>query len=390
MRILFIASRFPYPPIRGDQVRCYHMLRLLVQKHSIALVTPVSETIDGRAQQEVTQLCDRWIPVRIPRWQAVANLFRFPFSALPIQTLYFCPPAMQKQVQSTLQEAPFDLMHVQLARMAPVADGLSNVPNVLDFIDAVSLNMRRRAIQERSPMKWLLHWEALRMTHYERELISSFDQQIVSSPLDKKAIGPYESLRFVPNGVDVEDFRYSKDERENNVIVFTGRMGYFPNADAAVYFATQVFPLILQQEPDARFFVVGADPPRRVRRLARLPGVEVTGYVHRIQDYLSLASIAVAPMQAGSGIQNKVLEAMASGTPVVATPNALGGIEAQDGEHVLVARDTEGLAEQLIRLLKDPTLRLRLASSARRLMEESYTWEHAVATLEAVYGLAIE
>jgi sugar transferase (PEP-CTERM/EpsH1 system associated) len=390
VKILFIASRFPYPPVQGDRLRGYHTLRLLSQKHSITLVTSVPGAVDSQAQQKVTQLCDRWVLVRIPRWQAATHLFRFPFSALPIQTLYFCPPAMQKQVQCLLQETTYDLIHVQLARMAPVADGLGNVAKVLDFIDAVSLNMHRRAIQERGPMKWLLRLEARRMAHYERELIFSFDQQVVSSPLDKKAIGAYESLHVIPNGVDVEDFRYSEDERENNVIVFTGRMGYFPNADAAVYFATRVFPLIQQQEPNARFLIVGADPPRRVRRLARLPGVEVTGYVYRIQDYLVRASVAVAPMQAGSGIQNKVLEAMASGTPVVATPNALGGIEAQEDEHVLVAGDAEALAEQVMRLLKDPSLRLRLAHNARRLMEDKYTWERSLAMLEEVYRLAIE
>jgi len=390
VKILFIASRFPYPPIQGDRVRGYHTLRLLSQRHSITLVTSVPGVVCSRAQQEVAQLCERWVPARVPRWQAVANLICFPFSTLPMQTLYFCPPAMQKQAQCLLQETAFDLIHVQLARMAPVADGLGNVPKVLDFIDAVSLNMRRRAIQERGAMKWLFHLEARRMARYEREQIFSFDQQVVSSPLDNKAIGAYESLHFIPNGVNIEDFPYNEDEWENNVIVFTGRMGYFPNADAAVYFATQVFPLILRQKPDARFLIVGAAPPRRVRRLARLPGVEVTGYVHRIQDYLVRANVAVAPIQAGSGMQNKVLEAMASGTPVVATPNALGGIEAQDGEHVLVARDAEGLAEQVVRLLKDPALRLRLAHNARCLMEDKYTWERSVAMLEAVYRLAIE
>jgi len=297
---------------------------------------------------------------------------------------------MQKQVQCLLQETTFNLVHVQLARMAPVADGLGSVPKVLDFIDAVSLNMRRRAIQERGPVRWLFHFEAQRMARYEQKLILSFDQQVVSSPLDKRAIGAYESLHVIPNGVEAGDFPYNEGEREDNLIVFTGRMGYFPNADAAVYFATQVFPLILRKEPDARFLIIGADPSRRVRRLARLPGVEVTGYVHRIQDYLVRASVAVAPMQAGSGIQNKVLEAMASGTPVVATPNALGGIEAQDGKHVLVARDTEGLAEQVVQLLRDPSLRPRLANNARRLMEDKYTWERSLAMLEEVYRLVIE
>lgn len=390
MKILFIASRFPYPPIQGDRVRGYHFLRLLSRSHNITLVTPVSGLVDSQAQQIVTQLCERWVPVRVSQWQAVAHLGRFPFSALPLQTLYFCPPVIQKCVQTLVQEEPFDLIHVQLARMAPVADGLGGVPKVIDFIDALSLNMRRRAVRERWPMKWLFHLEARRMARYERGLVSCFDRQIVSSPLDKEAIGAYESLHVIPNGVAIEDFPYSEDGRENNLIVFTGRMGYFPNAEAAFYFVTQVFPLIRRQVQDARFLIVGADPPHRVRKLAKPPGIEVTGYVPRIQDYLAQATVAVAPIQAGTGIQNKVLEAMATGAPVVATPYALGGIEAVDGEHLLVAEDAEGLAEQVVRLLRDPALRRRLARNARRLVEEKYTWERSVAMLEKVYQLAVE
>ena len=390
MKILFIASRFPYPPIQGDRVRAYHFLRLLSRQHSITLVAPVSGPIDRRAQQIVTQLCERWMPVRVSQWQSIAHFIRFPFSDLPLQTLYFCPPVIQKCVHTLLQEKPFDLIHVQLARMAPVADGLSGVPKVIDFIDALSLNMRRRAVRERWPMKWLFHLEARRMARYERELVSSFDQQIVSSPLDKEAIGACESLHVIPNGVAIEDFPYSEDGRENNLIVFTGRMGYFPNAEAAFYFATQVFPLIRRPVQDARFLIVGADPPQRIRQLAKLPGVEVTGYVPRVQDYLAQATVAVAPTQAGTGIQNKVLEAMAAGAPVVATPYALGGIEAVDGDHLLVAEDAEGLAEQVVRLLRDSALRRHLTRNARRLVEEKYTWERSVAMLEKVYRLAIE
>jgi sugar transferase (PEP-CTERM/EpsH1 system associated) len=390
MKILFISSRFPSPLIQGDRVRAYHFLRLLSRQHSITLVAPVSGPVDSQAQQIVTQLCERWVPVRVSQWQAIAHLVRFPFSDLPLQTLYFCSPAIQRCVQTLVQEEPFDLIHVQLARMAPVADGLSGVPKVIDFIDALSLNMHRRTTQERWPMKWLFHLETRRMARYEQELVSSFDQQIVSSPLDKEAIGANETLHVIPNGVNSEDFPYTENGREDNVIIFTGRMSYFPNTEAAVYFATQVFPPILRQIPDARFLIVGADPPRRVRRLARFPGVEVIGYVPRIQDYLARATVAVAPMQAGSGMQFKVLEAMASGVPVVATHYALGGIEAVDGVHLLVADDAEGLADQVVRLLRDPTLRRRLARNARQLVEEKYIWERSVAMLEDVYRLAIK
>jgi glycosyltransferase involved in cell wall biosynthesis len=345
MKILFVVSRFPYPLIQGDRVRGYHFLRLMNKRHRIILMTPMARPVDSQAQQVVTQLCDSWVPVHIPQWQSIAHLSRFPFSALPLQTLYFCPPAIQKRVQTLFQAESFDLVHVQLARMAPVVDGLDGVPKVLDFIDALSLNMYRRAMQERWPLNWLFHQEAQRMARYERALLRSFDRQTVSSHLDKEAIGACESLHVIPNGVNTEEFLYTEDSRDNKVIVFTGRMSYFPNTDAAIYFASQVFPLILRQEPDAHFLIVGTDP--------------------------------------------SWLEAMATGAPVVATPYALGGVEATDGEHLLVAGDAKGLADQVLRLFKDAALRQRLARNARRLVEAEYTWERSVAMLEEVYRLAV-
>lgn len=390
MRILFIASRFPYPALRGDQVRAYHFLRLLNLRHEVTLVMPIPHSLDGRAQQEIARLCRRWIGIPFRRGQALKNLGRFPFSSLPLQALYFCPPTFSDAVRRLVREEVFDLIHVQLARMAPAVPDIGHVPKVLDFIDALSLNMRRRAELERWPLSRLFRWEGERMSRYERELVSSFARQIISSPVDKAAIGEFETLHVVPNGVNIEDFSYNEHGRESKFIVFTGRMGYFPNAEAATYFATRVFPAVRREEPEARFLVVGADPPPKVQRLARMPGIEVTGYVPRIQDYLARATVAVAPMQAGTGIQNKVLEAMACGAPVVATPYALGGIEAADGEHLLVADNAKEFAEKVVRLLKDPVLRLQLARNARRLVEEKYTWERCVEMLEHVYRLAVQ
>lgn len=387
MKILFVSSRFPYPPIRGDQVRAYHFLRLLGPRYEITLVAPEAHFTDSTTQEMIAHI-RRWILVPLRRQEMVKNLLLFPFSGLPLQVLYFCPPIFQRIVQELLQDGSYDLLHIQLARMAPVAKSVRGLPKVIDFIDALSLNMYRRARRERWPLKWLFLLEARLMARYERSLIFSFDRQVVSSPLDKKVLGDFDTIHVIPNGVHLDAFPYTEDGRDSNLIVFTGRMGYFPNAEAAIYFATQIFPLIRKRVPEARFLIVGADPPRRVRELTKLPGVKVTGYVPCMQDYLARATVAVAPMMGGSGMQFKILEAMASGVPVVATPYALGGIEVADGEHLLRAQDAEDFAEKVIRLLLDSDLRRRLARSARQLVEEKYTWERSVIMLEEVYQIA--
>jgi sugar transferase (PEP-CTERM/EpsH1 system associated) len=306
---------------------------------------------------------------------------------LPLQTLYLFDARFRQRAQLLLREGAFDLVHVQLVRMAPVVDGLVGIPKVIDFIDALSLNMARRAKRERGPMAWITRWEAHRVQNYERALTRQYDRIIVSASLDREAIGDYDTIHVVPNGVDIGAYPFVEEPRESDMIVFTGRMGYFPNADAAIWFATEVFPLVRLQVPQAQFLIVGADPTPAVRRLSRYPGVVVTGYVADLPDYLARAVVAVAPMQSGSGMQFKMLEAMACGTPIVVTPYALGGIEVTEGEHLLVGRDAMTFAEQVIRLLNDRVLAQRLAQNARRLVEEKYTWERSVALLEGVYHL---
>ena len=386
MKILFVASRFPYPPIQGDRVRGYHHLRVLSRHHQIVLIAPVPED-GGKA---IFPFCEQIHLVSTPFWRKALRLMQAPFTSLPLQTLYLFDPKIRKKAQQLLKKESFDLIHVQLARMAPVVENLDETPKVMDFIDSLSLNMARRSQRERGPLAWIMALESRRLRNYERELAQQYDQLLVSSALDRDTIGDYDNLHIIPNGVSIDDFPFVEGEREPGMIVFTGRMAYFPNADAAIWFTEKVFPLICCQLPETKFFIVGADPTPEVQILGRQSGISVTGYVPSIQDYLHKATIAVAPMQAGSGMQLKVIEAMCCGAPIVATPYALGGIEARDGEHLLVAKDAESFAEQVIRLLLDKDLQHHLAHNARRLVEEKYTWERAVAMLEEVYRLAVK
>jgi len=389
MHVLFVASRPPYPPLQGDRVRAYHFLRHLVRRHRVTLVAPVTARLTPEVQAANAALAERWVPVRIPRRWWVQAALRYPFSARPLQTLLFAAPSLLRAVQALVAQHAFDLVHVQLARLGPVAEVLPpQLPRVLDFIDALSLNMARRAAREPWPQRGFFLLEARRMARYERALVQVYTQQVVTSTVDRAAIGDFPTLHVIPNGVDVDAFPFYAGPREPGLIVFTGRMGYFPNEEAAVFFATQVFPQVRRAVPHARFVIVGADPTPRVQRLARLPGVEVTGFVPRVQDYLQRAQVAVAPMRSGTGIQNKVLEAMAAGAAVVATPQALGGIAARSGEHLLVAEDAAGLAAQVVRVLQDPTLGPRLARAARAWVETHHSWARATAQLEAVYQAA--
>jgi glycosyltransferase involved in cell wall biosynthesis len=166
-------------------------------------------------------------------------------------------------------------------------------------------------------------------------------------------------------------------------------MWYFPNVEAARWFVERVLPLVRREEPKVKLSIVGARPVPSVQRLAAVSGVDVTGFVPRLRDHLARAAVAVAPMRSGSGMQFKVIEAMAMGTPVVATPFALGGLKAIDGKHLLVAESAEAFAAKLVLLLRDQVLQRRLSHHAGRLVEDNYTWERTVEALERVYSLAL-
>ncbi len=379
-----MTPRLPYPPIQGDCLRAFHQIRLLARSHDVHLLTmaPKGNQEGGKV---MGALCRQVHLVPTTVLRTACRLLQAPFTPLPVQALYYADRRLRLRLRSLLKHHKYDIAHIQLVRMAPLLDELDGMPRVIDFVDALSLNMHRRAQRERGPRAWFFTLESARVRQYEQALLARGEMGVVTSVVDKHALGDPPRVSVVPNGVDTDAWPFAEENRDPYTIVFTGRMGYFANADAAKWFALDVLPQVRQRCPQAQFVVVGSDPPPQLRDLADHPGVAVTGRVPRIQSYLQRATIAVAPMQSGSGIQNKVLEAMSSGAATVATPYALGGIDAVDGTHVLAASTAEEMAEKVVLLLADPCLRAAIARNARQLVEEKYSWQRSVDLLQSVY-----
>jgi len=268
--------------------------------------------------------------------------------------------------------------------LGPVCDLLDGTPKVLDFVDSLYLKLSRRAQLANRLLAKILKLEARRIHEYERRIEPKVDEFLISSQLDRNYLGVCSEVQVVPTGVALKEFPY-KEGRCGKDIIFIGTLSYSPNVDAVLYFTNCVFPLIRKQVPDAQFIIVGYAPGRKVSALGRVEGVEVRGYVPDVYPYLARAAVAVAPLRMGSGIQLKVLQAMAAGTPVVATPYALGGIEAVPGVHVMVAHGQAELADAVVRLLKSPEDAVHLAREARRLVEEKYSWEVVLNKLQHIY-----
>jgi sugar transferase (PEP-CTERM/EpsH1 system associated) len=390
LRILFVSSRFPYPLVQGDRVRAFHQIRLLSRVHRITLLTPFEDKQDLDGLERLRPYCESIEKIAVSPLRRALRLAGAPLSSLPLQTLYFFDSRFARKARELAQTKSFDLIHVQTVRMAPVIDGWQGAPAaVLDLIDSLALNMERRARSDRAPLAWAAALEAKRLRRYERELTRKFDRVIVCSQIDAESIGCFANLHVVPLGVDLDSFRFAGDDsRETRTIVFSGRMGYFPNADAAEFFAKQIFPIVRKRIPDARFLIVGREVPKTLRRNCGAEGISIFANVPAIYPYLAKATVAVAPMRTGSGVQFKILEAMASGAPVVGTSLSVAGLGVTPGQHLLTADDPESFAQQVVSLLHDIGKRRRLAREARDFVERKYTWEESIAELERVYEFA--
>jgi sugar transferase (PEP-CTERM/EpsH1 system associated) len=384
VKVLFVAPRFPAPSTHGDRLRAFYLIRELSKRHAITLVAPPNLDPDLR----VLEYCRRWVRVQPQPVRRIAHTLRGLHGRLPLQTLLFCEPALQQAARRLQREEQFDVVHLHTARVGPAA--VAGQVCVLDYIDALSLNMQRRAQHESLPLRLALQIESRRMQRYEQNLARCCQAAFVSSPVDRRALGAEMDIQVVPNGIDPQEFPYVEQGRDERTIVFTGRMGYFPNADAAQFLVHEVWPLVRCRHPDARLQIVGADPTPAVQQLARHPGVIVTGRVERMELYLQRATVALAPLRAGTGLQLKVLEAMASGAPVAGTSRALEGIGVRDGHEALVADTPQALAVAICALLDDPARRVELARRARALVEQTYTWERIALQIDDIYARAVE
>ncbi|MBT9258246.1 MAG: glycosyltransferase [Clostridiales bacterium] len=246
----------------------------------------------------------------------------------------------------------------------------------MDFVDALSLNMLERAEVSPTPLKSFLKIESNLIRRYEEDLLKLIDKGFVISLRDKLYLGQVNKIKLIPNGVDLDRFPYLWEPKNEGYIVFLGRMNYPPNEDAVSYFVEQILPIIQKKRPETRFLIVGADPSRKVRTLSRKArGVQVLGFVPDVVPYLKAASVFVAPLRRATGLQNKVLEAMAVGVPVIASPKVVQGLGEESSTCLLTAENADDFAEKTLTILSDPVLSLKLSRAAREFVQERFDWK---------------
>ncbi len=389
MRILFVTPRFPYPLLKGDKLRTYYFVKYLNKRgHKISLLSFIEHEKEKYYLHELSKYCELIETVLLPRWKSYLNMAFSVFSKIPFQMKYYSSNLMAEKIRSMIKKDQYDIIHFVLSRITPYVNLVNNNPVVIDHIDSLSMNMQRRAGREKGIKKivFYLEWQKVRL--YEKNNHNFFKYSIVTSQVDKEYLNN-TNIEVVPNGVDVEYF--TPLDREKDIdLIFTGNMGYFPNEDAVLYFSKEVFPFILKRRPDTNFFIVGINPSFKIKSLADGKNIFVTGYVGDLRDYLNRARVSVCPMMSGSGIQNKILEAMANGVPVVATSHAIGGIRANSDKDIIISDEPEEFSEHVLNLLEDNELCKRITLSAQQLVKEKYSWEASVTALESVYASVVK
>ncbi|HEX2085077.1 MAG TPA: glycosyltransferase family 4 protein [Solirubrobacteraceae bacterium] len=379
MRILFLAPRYPHPALRGDQRRAIELLRALAAVADVRLLTFGDGPPLPFGGLEVEKVR------RGAASTALANGAR-PDPRLPGQVRMYLDRRMHRRVRRHLDEWAPDVVHANLLRMAPYLPPRGGPHRHLDLVDALSANLARRAAASGPAQRLPFAVEAALLERYERRAVAAADTSTLVAEADRRAHPGLARCAVVPNGVDLEANAFRSPEDRPPVLVFFGNLGYFPNVEPARYVAEEVLPLVRREIPAVTLQLVGARPAAGIRRLAGLPGVELVGPVERMPDAVHGAAVAVLPMFSGTGMKNKVVEAMACGTPVVANATGMEGIEgALPGADHLRGENALEMAEACVRLLRAPDERVRLAAAGRALVEERYSWAARAAQLMALY-----
>jgi polysaccharide biosynthesis protein PslH len=377
MKILYLTHTCPYPPNRGDRIRCYHILDYLSQNHEVILVYPVFDRQHFSCQEHLRRRCKAVVPIKYHSVVSRLSCLLALFSTHSLSVAFYYSHAL-KNIIHTLSS---DVVLVDCSTMAPYALNMS-CPKILDFVDVDSQKWRYCASMARFPHSLIYRTEAKRLSRYEKFLSQHYNYCLVTSHFEKSLLNDISHIAVLPNGVDQKYFS-TENIPTGNSIIFTGVMNYFPNSDAVMHFHQHIFPLIKRNVPSAQFIIAGMHPTPQICRLADAH-TTVTGFVPDIRDYLSKAAVCVVPLRIAMGVQNKILEAMAMGVPVVATSAANRGINATPGQEILLADDPEHFAAAATKLLNDRRLRETITKNAKQFIDRNFRWEKNLQKLDGL------
>lgn len=380
MKILYLCHRIPYPPDKGEKIRAFHQLRALASRHEVDLFTLADVSADMAHSASLREYCRQVTVVPLNARLARVSALPFLLTRQPLTIPYFRSAELQAQVGKALRERSYDRIFVYCSAMAQYVESIEDIPMITDLVDVDSDKWRQYGEVASFPFSAIYRREARSLRAYERRICEKSARVLVTTEREAalvRQLSETSRVDVIPVGVDIDRFSPPDVSAHSGkpAIVFTGVMNYFPNQEAVCFFARQVFPLIRRAIPDVTFVIVGRSPSRKVQELSGIEGVEVTGSVPDVRPFLTRAQVSVAPFSIAAGIQTKILEAMAAGLPVVATPKGSQGLAREVADLIEIGRTPEELAEKVVSLLQNPVQARSQGLEGRRRVAVTYNWD---------------
>jgi polysaccharide biosynthesis protein PslH len=388
MKILYVCHRFPFPPRRGGKIRPYNMIRhLSASGHEVTVASIVRSPEEATEGRGLGRYCTDYEMAEVSKpVQVMRMVLRLP-TPTPSSMGYFYSPALARRVHALLARAPADLIFVHCSSVAQYVAGMNGIPKILDFGDMDSQKWLEYAGYKRFPLSAGYWLEGKKLEREEQRLARLFDMCTATTFAEWQTLERYRTgvvTDWFPNGVDAAYFSPGDGAYDANRICFVGRMDYYPNQQCMIDFCANVLPLLSARRPEVNLVIVGADPSPAVAKLAELPGVTVTGSVPDVRPYVRKSALMVAPLNIARGTQNKILEAMALGVPVVTSRVAAGGVDAIPGQHFIVASTPQEYANAILRIMGNEDERARLAVAGRARMLSHHDWGRSMRRLDEV------
>jgi len=386
MKIFMLVSRVPWPLEKGDKLRAYHQLKQLAKNHEVFLCCLSDKEVHPDAMAQLKSITPHVVVLRLNILIVGWRLFRALFSSKPFQVHYFFQSSAKRKVKALIDEFKPDNIYCQLIRTSEYVKHFHNYSKTLDYMDALSAGLQRRVGRTGWILNLFVREESKRLKNYEHLIFDYFEHHTIISAQDRDLIFHPErkKIEVVPNGIDSTFFTPSNDIEKKYDLVFTGNMSYPPNVDCALRLVHEILPLVHQKMPGVKLLIAGATPSRQVMQL-QSEFVEVTGWMDDIRTAYSSSKIFMAPMRTGSGLQNKLLEAMCMEIPCVTSQIVARAMEAVHGEHLLIEETNEQLAECVIKLLNTPDVSNEMAKRGRQFVVSKFNWEATTDKISALW-----
>lgn len=384
MKVLVALPRFPYPLEKGDKLRAYHQIRCLSKNNDVVLFCVSHQEVSDEHIEKIKPYCSAIKVVTPSKIKVYYNILKAFLSINSLQVNgYWNTKKIRNEYSAFEKEQNPDVVYCQMVRTMEWVKK-SSKPKLLDFQDCLSKNVERRMYKTKGLLRRILHYEFKMLRSCEYDAFECYDAFTIISSADREAI-PHQKndiISILPNGVDTALFRPRNIAVEYDIL-FSGNMHYAPNIDAAVFLIKDIMPIVWQKRPHTTVMLAGADPLPTVKRL-QSDKVTVTGWVNDIGECYAKAGLFVAPMRIGTGLQNKLLEAMATKKPCITSPLANNALAAEDGKQVIVAKTAQEYADAIIKLLDNKDEADMLADNAYNYVLQKYSWDKYNELLETL------